>query len=74
MNVSRLSSKGQVTIPKKIREAIGLKEGDLVAYEIKDQVVTFKRVGPFDEAFHAALSGTLEEWTTPEDEEAFSDL
>ena len=74
MNISRLSSKGQVTIPRKIREAIGLKAGDLVAYEIQDQVVTLKRVAPFDAAFHAALSETLEEWTSREDEEAFSDL
>lgn len=74
MNVSRLSSKGQVTIPRKIREAIGLKPGDLVTYELQDQVIRLKRVGPFDAAFHAALSDTLEEWTSPEDEEAFRDL
>jgi hypothetical protein len=29
---SRLSSKGQVTIPKAVRQAIGIKPGDLVAY------------------------------------------
>ncbi len=74
MNVSRLSSKGQVTIPRKIREAIGLKPGDLVTYELQDQVIRLKRVAPFDAAFHAALSDTLEEWTSPEDEEAFRDL
>lgn len=74
MHVSKLSHKGQVTIPKKIREVVGLEPGDLVVYELQDQVVILKRVAPFDVAFHAALSQTLEEWTTPEDDEAFSDL
>jgi AbrB family looped-hinge helix DNA binding protein len=32
MEVSRISSKGQVTIPKSIREILKLKEGDRVAF------------------------------------------
>lgn len=59
MKVSRLSTKGQVTIPKEIRKTLDIEPGDLIAYEA---------------AFHAALSDTLDEWTTPEDEEAFRDL
>ncbi|MBI3358964.1 MAG: AbrB/MazE/SpoVT family DNA-binding domain-containing protein [Nitrospirae bacterium] len=74
MAVSSLSSKGQVTIPKKVRDVLGLEPGDLVNYEIQDSGVTLKRVEPFDAAFHAALSNTLSEWATPEDEEAFRDL
>jgi AbrB family looped-hinge helix DNA binding protein len=31
MEYSRLSSKGQVTIPKAVREELGLEPGDLVA-------------------------------------------
>jgi len=74
MYVSRLSSKGQVTIPKEIREAIGLKPGDMIAYEVQNGVVTLTRVESFDAAFHAALSDTLDEWATPDDDEAFRDL
>jgi hypothetical protein len=29
---------------------------------------------PFDKAYHEALSATLEEWSSPEDDEAFRDL
>lgn len=74
MQASRLSSKGQVTVPKKIRETIGLQPGDMIAYQVQNGVVTLKRVEPFDAAFHATLSKTLDEWTTPEDDQAFHDL
>jgi len=71
---SRISGKGQVTIPKKVRETLGASPGDLIAYEVNGTVVTLKRFGPFDAAYHTALSQTLDEWTTAEDEEAFHDL
>lgn len=74
MRISRISSKGQITLPKEIREAAGLKPGDMVAYEVNDGVVLLRNVEPFDAAFHAALSNTLDEWATPEDEKAFHDL
>ena len=74
MQASKLSSKGQVTIPRKIRERLGAKAGDLIAYEIKNNVVTLRRVEPLDAAFHAALSTTMDEWATAEDDEAFRDL
>lgn len=74
MQASKLSSKGQVTIPRKIRERLGAKAGDLIAYEIKNNVVTLRRLEPLDAAFHATLSTTMDEWATPEDDEAFRDL
>ncbi len=74
MPTSRISSKGQVTIPKEIRKTIGLEPGDTIVYEVHDGVITLKHLEPFDAAFHAALSQTLDEWATPEDEEAFRDL
>ena len=74
MNVSKLSTKGQITLPRKVREHLGAKSGDLIEYEIKNGVVTLRRLLPFDAAFHAALSATMDEWTTQEDDEAFRDL
>ena len=32
VQVSRISSKGQVTIPKNIRDTIGVEPGDMIAY------------------------------------------
>ena len=74
MVASRLSSKGQVTIPKKVRDALGAEPGDTIAYEIQGDLVRLRRVDPFDADFHRALSETLTEWDSPEDEEAFRDL
>ena len=74
MLVSRLSRKGQVTIPKAVRDKLQAKAGDSIVYEVEGKVVTLRRLEPFDAAFHASLAQTLEEWNTPEDEEAFRDL
>jgi len=74
LRVSKLSTKGQVTIPADLRKAIGIEPGDIVAYELQGKSVKLKRVEPFDAAYHAAVAETLEEWNSPEDEEAFNDL
>ena len=74
MQTSRLSSKGQVTLPREVRKAIGAEAGDTIGYEVEDNVVRLKKLEPFDAAFHKALSNTLDEWATEADEEAFRDL
>lgn len=71
---SRLSSKGQVTIPVEVRERLRLEPGDTVVYEIDNGRAVLRRAEPFDVAYHVALAETLEEWASPEDEKAFSDL
>src|SRR5437870_12200515 len=71
---SRISSKGQVTLPKQVRERIGAKPGDTIVYEMAGKSVKLRRLDRFDAAFHAALSATLEEWASPEDDEAFRNL
>ena len=73
-HVSKLSTKGQVTIPADLRKAIGIEPGDIVAYELQGKSVKLKKADPFDTAYHVAMAETLEEWNSPEDEEAFNDL
>jgi AbrB family looped-hinge helix DNA binding protein len=74
VQISRVSSKGQVTLPKKVRDAIGVGPGDAVAYDVGKGVVTLRRLEPIDLAFHAAVESTLAEWGSKEDDEAYGDL
>jgi len=68
---SRLSAKGRVTIPKEIRESLGLEPGDGVTFELTiGDTVILRRVEP-DAAFDLALSETLGEWGSDADNEAF---
>ncbi len=34
---AKVTSKGQVTIPAEVRDALGLREGDTVSFEVDDQ-------------------------------------
>ncbi len=72
---SRLSAKGQVTIPVEVRRALGLEAGDLVVYELRDDdEAVLRRLSSVDAQFHRALEATLDEWSSPGDEAAFRDL
>ena len=74
MLCSKISRKGQVTIPKVVRQCIRVSPGDLIEYEVQDDMVLIRRVEPFDRPFHTALQETLTEWSAPEDDQAFHDL
>ncbi len=39
MNVSKISIKGQITLPANIRKAMGIEPGDLIAYELQGKTV-----------------------------------
>lgn len=72
--VSKVTSKFQTTIPQSIREAMGIAQGDLVVFEIEQGRVFIKKQQPLDIDYLNALTGTLSEWSSPEDEEAYRDL
>jgi antitoxin PrlF len=74
MLTSRLSGKGQVSIPKEIRDALELEPGDRVGFELEGGWARLRPIAPSDQAFHDALATTLSEWNSPEDEQAFRDL
>jgi len=75
MQLAKLSSKGQMTIPIQIRESLHLKAGDTLSWDSKpDGSVSVRKVSPLDIDYISALSGTLSEWNSAEDEEAYRDL
>ena len=52
--VARLSSKGQVTIPKAVRDALCVEEGDALIFRIDGNQASLRRTPDFVE-----LAGTL---------------
>ncbi len=41
--IARVSAKGQVTIPKEVRELLGIKPGDFVAFIARDGEIVLKK-------------------------------
>ena len=75
INTSKLTTKSQATIPEKIRKILGLHPGDSVAFEVdENKKVLIRKATPIDFEFAKALEGTLSEWSSENDEEAYCDL
>lgn len=74
MKRSRVTISGQATIPKSIREAAGLYAGDVLSFETDgDRVVVRKVARGIDDRLQD-ISGTMSEWGSAEDEEAWREL
>lgn len=71
---SKLTSKYQATIPEPIRRVLHLSAGDTIAFDIDNNQIRLRKAQPIDLAFAQALDGTLNEWQSDEDEEAYRDL
>lgn len=69
-----VNKKYQVTIPKEVRKVIDLHEGDRLGFTITNGQVFIKKITPLDLEFAKALEGSLSEWLTAEDDEAYHDL
>lgn len=73
--LAKLSSKGQVTVPAEVRRAMHLESGDMLAWDIQvDGQVSVRRLEPIDVDYLSAINGTLSEWNSREDDEAYGDL
>ncbi len=73
--LAKISSKGQVTIPADVRKKMHLETGDTVVWETSDDGrVWVRRIEPLDVDYLSAVSGTLSEWNSAEDDEAYRDL
>ncbi len=73
--LAKLSSKGQVTIPIEVRKSLHLNTGDTLLWDIQlNGQIVVRKVEPVDVAYLSALNGSLSEWNSPEDDEAFNAL
>lgn len=74
MMLTKMTSKGQVTIPKKIREALDLRQGDVLRLDIEGDRAVLTKLAVDRDAEMKALEATLGEWLSNADEEAYRDL
>ena len=65
MDFARITAGGQATIPKPIREAVGLSEGDVIAFEIEDDHVVLRKVVSEADGYLQGLTAVLSEWARP---------
>ena len=72
--ITKLTTKGQATIPSKVRNVLGIKPGDSVLFAIDGEVVTVKRAERLDAGFLKLATDSFSDWNTPEADEAFRDL
>jgi antitoxin PrlF len=66
---SRISSKGQTTVPKEIRDALNIDSGDLIQYEIDGNVIRIRRIDSEENIWLKSIESTLEEWHGSEDDD-----
>lgn len=72
--VGKVTAKGQTTIPREVRAALRVEPGDLLLWESDGRVVQVRKVQPVDLAYLQALDGTLGEWSSSADDEAYREL
>ena len=73
-SVSKLTKKYQATVPEAVRSKLKLKAGDVIAFDIENEIVKVRKARSIDVEFSSALVPTLSEWDSKNDEEAYNDL
>jgi antitoxin PrlF len=73
--MSTLTSKYQATIPKDIRDALGLSAGDRIEFLVdRSGSVSLRKAPVADPELHALEATLAPEWSSPTDEVAYADL
>ncbi len=72
--ISKLTKKYQATVPKAVRKKLELKAGDVIAFEIDNDIIKLRKARSIDIEFSSALVPTLSEWESQNDEKAYYDL
>jgi AbrB family looped-hinge helix DNA binding protein len=77
MKAGKLTIKHQVTVPKDVRKALGLKAGDHVMFDVEDGRAVLTKV-IYDEATQAEWQAfamrNMPEWFDPEEDDYWTEL
>ncbi len=71
---SRLTSKGQATVPISVRHKLRLRPGDTIIFEESDAGIGLRKAEPLDIEYLSALETSLSEWSSKNDNLAYRDL
>ncbi len=74
MHIARITAKGQTTIPVSIRKAAHIYAGDTLAFEVKGDYLIVRKIKSHADSYLKGIEETLNEWSSPEDEEAWNGL
>lgn len=72
--LSKITSKGQTTIPVSVRKRLGLKSGDLVEFKVGKSGVTIAKADRIDAALLKLAQQAFSDWNSEEDDKAFRNL
>ncbi len=61
-SIATMTSKGQVTIPRKVRDVLHLEQGDPILFEERDGMIVIRKRPRPDPVWDASVGATLTEW------------
>lgn len=61
-SVARITVKGQLTIPKSVRETLNISKGDAVVFEEKNGEIVIRKATAIDAVWARGIQTTLSEW------------
>ena len=73
MQISRITSKYQATVPVDVRAALGVTSGDQLGWEVREGVATVTRVAALEPRASVTVvdSRVFAEWLSDEDDDLF---
>lgn len=77
MKIGKLTIKHQITVPKDVRKALGLKAGDHVMFEVDDsgaRLVKVEYEEPSKPEWQGFTMTNMPEWFDPEEDAYWTDL
>lgn len=74
MEITRISEKGQATIPARIRKAAGLRKGDTLEVRLEGERIVMQKILPQADTYLTCVEESLTEWYGKDDEEAWNGL
>ena len=71
---SRVTQKGQATIPSEVRKFLQVGTGDLVSFEVINNRVVVSKSTPLDIQYHHGIQKTLEKEWLSNDDSVYDDM